>query len=554
MEKSEIYLFLNSKVKDVYCAKIDNEIINFKSYILSVMIDIERTIRGTFNCDLILKNAKFDLFSQMFPNACNMFNINTDADLINIGKLLDWIRNINAHVFLSKNDIRFFEYDFSFLNEYYKFDNDIYYAQDKAITIAGLIFIILNFIRRESIEMLTKKHYLFGIISCGKFIVDFSDQFVEKVSKVNLTIPIRQIVGIDLATAILGEYKNSDDENFSISFGSPNHPIYFVNGTISSDSVYIQKNSLTKTYYKENFTLKIIDINNFIELSNELPPLCLVDYCYSVGINVFDENAHLKILEKLDLLKKLNYPKFYIDKNLFILTLSNEIADFRKLSSLLSNNICTILIVLENYIYRYNHINRKNNYSSLNEGLEYLNLPDKLFKDIIILRNFAFHGYLLGESNYDMVKSRTLTVDFIVSTLFELKMFLQKNNNLLANKIGKLISNRIVDKYIRLAYNKIIEASEEEIKQFPNYDKSLMAKKNSFVEHLYLDINVFKPLLEGNNENLINRISFNDGNSDFYLYDKFFSKSSIKEFADRYKYKIMKIEKDSFINSYYLKR
>lgn len=149
----------------------------------------------------------------------------------------------------------------------------------------------------------------------------------------------------------------------------------------------------------------------------------MVDYCYSVGINVFDENAHLKILEKLNLLKKLNYPKFYIDKNLFILTLSNEIADFRKLSSLLSNNICTILIVLENYIYRYNHINRKNNYSSLNEGLEYLNLPDKLFKDIIILRNFAFHGYLLGESNYDMVKSRTLTVDFIVSTLFELKMF-----------------------------------------------------------------------------------------------------------------------------------
>lgn len=59
MEKSEIYLFLNSKVKDVYCGKIDNEIINFKSYILSVMIDIERTIRGTFNCDLILKNAKF---------------------------------------------------------------------------------------------------------------------------------------------------------------------------------------------------------------------------------------------------------------------------------------------------------------------------------------------------------------------------------------------------------------------------------------------------------------------------------------------------------------
>lgn len=241
MEKSEIYLFLNSKVKDVYCGKIDNEIINFKSYILSVMIDIERTIRGTFNCDLILKNAKFYLFSQMFPNACNMFNINTDADLINIGKLLDWIRNINAHVFLSKNDIRFFEYDFSFLKECYKFDNDISYVKNKDITIAGLIFIVLNFIRRESIEMLTKKHYLFGIISCGEFIVDFSDQFVEKVSKVNLTIPIRQIVGIDLATAILGEYKNSDDENFSISFGSPNHPIYFVNGTISSDSVYIQK-------------------------------------------------------------------------------------------------------------------------------------------------------------------------------------------------------------------------------------------------------------------------------------------------------------------------
>lgn len=175
--------FLNSDAKSFYSLNhkfIDKDYETFfKSSLLTALVDLDRVIRGTFNCDIFLKNADLGSLKTMFPNAINnIFNIKTDEDIKKLGHLLEILRNINAHALLCDADFEFFKFDFSSLMEQKKMNSDICYFGNKGIMVAGVIFILLNFVREETI---------YNLINCD-YILDWFLVAVTKEIKVQILL------------------------------------------------------------------------------------------------------------------------------------------------------------------------------------------------------------------------------------------------------------------------------------------------------------------------------------------------------------------------------
>lgn len=78
-DENEIIRFLNSSAKSFYNGSNtygDNSFdIVLKSAFLSGITDLERTIRGTFDCDLNFANVDIATLNKMFPCAAAMFNV-----------------------------------------------------------------------------------------------------------------------------------------------------------------------------------------------------------------------------------------------------------------------------------------------------------------------------------------------------------------------------------------------------------------------------------------------------------------------------------------------
>ena len=91
--KDDIIEFLNSRADRFYNGKLEffdrSYDSRYKANLLDGMIDIERTIRGVFGCDLSLKTADYDLIKQMYPHACDMLSIHNQNDLSKLSHLLN---------------------------------------------------------------------------------------------------------------------------------------------------------------------------------------------------------------------------------------------------------------------------------------------------------------------------------------------------------------------------------------------------------------------------------------------------------------------------------
>ena len=98
----EIIKFLNTKARSFYQSKhtfqSSNYECHFKANIQVAMVDIERTIRGTFGCDIFMKYADRNLLKEMFPNGyTNIFKVKSEEDLKLMGRALEALRNMNSH-------------------------------------------------------------------------------------------------------------------------------------------------------------------------------------------------------------------------------------------------------------------------------------------------------------------------------------------------------------------------------------------------------------------------------------------------------------------------
>ena len=215
-DENEVIRFLNLSAKDFFFGNnkyLDKSFdVVLKSAFLSGITDVERTIRGAFDCDLGFANVDVDLLTKMFPNVAKMFNVVDSDDLSILSQFLTLFRNINAHAFASKSDLDFFEIDYSFLLNQIAFDCRIKYYNN-GITVAGIIFLLLNFLRKESIANLCKRSFIFGMISKGKYEMHDGEQFATRISHVNLEVrqcPNRMKMQILSVRWILHSQSNPD--------------------------------------------------------------------------------------------------------------------------------------------------------------------------------------------------------------------------------------------------------------------------------------------------------------------------------------------------------
>ncbi|MBO4856791.1 MAG: hypothetical protein J5511_05440 [Bacilli bacterium] len=538
---------LNCPARDFYCGKlqfVDKTFFSkLKSNLLGAIIDIERTIRGTFGCDLSMVSINEEMFARMYPNAClNMFRVNGVTDYKKISYFLSSIRNINAHAFIGDNELGFLESDFSFLNKQKSFNTNIQYLVDDDITIAGIIFIILNFLRSQSINTMVTDDFFIGLVSSGKYEKDDGTKFVDEISHTNLEIDIRQVTGDNITSSIFGElFKNTivDRNHYSISIGKETYPTFRINCEISNNIIIVKKESLTRAFYKAEYKLEIINEKDFIRLSNLLPPFSLIDYLYESHISVFDTKAKDFVESHLELISKINKPKFYADKSLFLLVFGEKASDFRITSSLMVDSISRIMLTLENLIYRIRKINRCNEYTSIKNALRFIEVPDSIVLEIVYLRNFSAHGYILNDYLIYKEDTRQFTLEYIIATIKNLLVYLEKHQKDVYNNLRQYIQQFMIDKIVRMKYKIAVNYSNIVISEYPNYDKQELKKKNGFINNSFFNITMFNQITCFDIQRVkALQVVLPDMSDSLYFYNNEGDRDKVIQFCNSFNFKI----------------
>lgn len=525
---NDLVKLLNFSAQDFYKGKIQiadkSYFSKLKAILLSGMIDIERTIRGTFGCDFSLVSADENLLMQMYPNAClTMFNKEESVDLEKLSYYLTSLRDINAHVFISKEDFKFLKSDFSFLQNQKHFHGEIKYLSGDEVTVAGIIFIMLSFLRSQSINTLIKEDYIIGLVANGKYIKNDGQRFADEISHTNLEIEIRRCSGNDILSSIIGEYSEKaliNESKCSILIGNENYPTFKVDSTIDNNEVSVKKGSLTRTYYKEDYSLRIEEEKEFIRLSNQLPSFGLVDYLYESKISVFDSKAVSLINNSFEILSKINRPKFYADKNLQLLMFKNKASDFRIMSSLMVDSLTKVFLATENFIYRTREIKRGVGYTSIAKALRFIDTPEEIINEVVYLRNFSAHGYILNDYLIYDDEVRQFTLEYIVQTIKSLSGFLEQNQRDVFYNFNKYKRDYFIDKIIKMKYKLAIGCTDKVIEDYPQYDKTELAKKNAFINNSFFDIKLFNEITDFNFQKLrVIQVYLPDINQYLYFYD-----------------------------------
>ena len=554
-EPTEMIKFLNSSAKAFYQSQ-DKFLYHsyesfFKANFLSALIDLERTSKGTFNCDIYLKNGNINLLREMFPNAVkNIFVVEDKKSLLRMGRFLETVRNMNAHSRISERDLEIFKYKFDHIENLKRINMNIQYY-DNGLTIAGLIYIVLNFLRPHSIETLIKKDFIFAYITCGQYKNDNGEKFVSYVSHVNLECFIRQERGDTISSSIMGELVNNNITNhgFDISIGSERYPLYRVRGETDNNKIIIKKGSLTKAYYENDYILDVLDEESFMSLSNELPPFALVDYLYKKGISFFTKDIANGI--NREYVKKLNCPKFYIDKNINILQLPSTISDYRILSSTVVDSLNLILLSLENFIYECLNIDNDGRLSSLGIALKGLSVSEEVVRNIKYIRNFAAHGYTLGDYLIYCDEVVQFTLEYVVDSIYKLLNEL-KCQAKIYDYLVDLISKHFLGTIISMKYKKAIVFGRECIGDYPNINKKEMNIKCGFINNSCFDTCIFDRL-QNHISHFDKKIAVIHIKDDvLYINDNDSDKELLSKFLKKNHYHINKQEDGFFVSNYYI--
>lgn len=550
--KDDIIEFLNSTADSFYNGKLEfldrSYDSRYKANLLGGMIDVERTIRGVFGCDLSLETADYDLIKQMYPHACDMLSINDQNDLSKLSQLLNSLRDLNAHAFLSDTDIAFIKNDFSMLLSEKKMHGSLIYLRDGCITIAGITYLILNFLRSQSIATMVRDDFMVAVVSSGQYAMDNGERFVSEISRVDLEVSIRKVKADDVLGSIFGEYSNRlvmDGGNFSFSIGKETYPTFKVTGSLNKNRLTIESGSLTRTYYSNNYSLKIDDKDYFINLSNSLPMMALVDFLYESNIEIFDREAVNKVNKEFELFSKTNKPKFYADKKLSLLLYKSAASDFRIISSLMVDALSRIFLSLENFIYRTRGIQRRNRsgsyeYSTIGKALKHIGVPDEIVTEVKYLRNFCAHGYMLNDYLLFKDDVRQFTLGYIIATIKQLSDYLEVNVKDVYNNFKEYKREFLINKVVKTKYKVAIAYSDIVIDEFPNYNRVELSKKNGFISNSFFDITIFNEITNFEIQRTrVIELLVEDINQYLYFFENEKSKERIDFFCSCFGYEII---------------
>lgn len=555
----EMFKLLNSSAREFYFGNNEYQDNHFpivlKGIILSGMIDFERTLRGTFGSDLHMDYVDLDVFKEMYPWACHMFHINNPTRLKTIGLMLDAFRNMNAHAVLSEKDAKFFNSDFEFLKDQRTVNGRIVYY-DGEVTVAGLMFIMLCFLRQQSIDSLCRKNSIFRFVACKGW-DDNGEYFVEKISHVNLEVDIRRKKGDNIADSILGDIKElnaSCGNEFSIEIGNEIHPIFKVDGSAIGANVFIKAHSLTRVFYDNDYQLTIAFEEGFVELANMLPSFALVDYLYAKQISVFDEETYNAIKNNWAYVSKLNKPKYYVDKNLHILLLPNTVSDFRIVSGMLLDNLQQILLLVEDHIYKNRNIETNGNISTIIDAFKGLGANADFSLAVGLLRNLVAHGYILDEYFYFKNRYTVFSIDFVIDTLNRMLKFFEREPEL-HDFLAETITNHLLKKLVSCKYKMSAQFCYALFETFPEYEESEWKKKDDFIEHSMCDITRFNCLIMPNHAPIkVIRLTFEGMPRKLYIFDSETAKAGLDTFCSKHGYRVYQTRENGLLIDYDLKK
>ena len=549
--KNDAIEFLNTKALDFYQGKIEfidnKDKYKIRASFLKALITIERTIRGTFNCDLSLCSVDISLFKKMFSNVCdNLFTINSKEDLKFLSDILISFRNLNAHFYIDKEDKAVLEQDFRFLeNKGIKLNSNIHYTKNNKITIAGIVFLLANFLRFSTIKELNKIESFISLIICGDFTETLeetyiTDEFITKISKINLETPIRQKGGKNIIDSIFGEYMDSvilKESSFSLIIGKEKYPTFKVTGSYNGTRFIVEKGSLTRTFYKNKYCLLIKDKEHFIELSNKLPVMGLIDFLYLSKIEEFNNIVYSKITEDQNFksLLKINEPKLYSDKKIELLILKSEASDFRHTSSVLTTNIIQLFLNLEEHIYRKEGIKTYNHYSTIHDALDQIGVPSNIISEIKYLRNFCAHGYMIDDYMSYGLETKKFSLMFIVETLKILSKNLEIHNYDIYYVFSKLVCSLIINSLIGIKYSQINNETLNVLSRYPNYNQDELKKRSLYVKNSFFNINIFNNIVSPNlDTHRIIKLVVEGIEEELYLYETDDSYNLINSFCNSF--------------------
>ena len=503
-KENDYLILLNTSARDfykgVYGFVSKDYANNFKSNILATLVQFERMIRRVFNSNLELEHVNIRLFEKMFPNLSkNMFHIKSKEDVLQLGDILSSFRNLNSHSIPSHSDLAVFRKDYSFIAKQKVMHPEIKYLTDEnELTVAGMVFIVLNLVREETIKTITTKDNRFGLLINGTFNKDDGKRFVSEISKVNLNIQIRDDKKKTVLEAVLGDrYEDASVDGSSVNLvvGSIKAPIMTIHAEINNEKIVVKKDTLTSIYYEENYVLDIEDKKHFLKLANEMPPFILVDLLHKLSVTRFTEAVYKDItINRWNRVSKLMFAKFFLDKNIDILLAGEEQADIRINSNVCGSSLTVLFMRLEKLIIKFNdnvHVSEMD-YSRIPVLLSKMGLPLDLITSLVAIRNCAFHGNILGEYVYEENKTIHYSLETIVNSLFDFLVFLEENNCQLFEYFSNDTMSFFVKPMLAIRANLFTQESITFFNEYPNYSNlDELIKKNNFYNHCTFDVSLF---------------------------------------------------------------
>ena len=153
----------------------------------------------------------------------------------------------------------------------------------------------------------------------------------------------------------------------------------------------------------------------------------------------------------------------------------SNISDFRIISSLCRDAIGTILLSVENFIYKTRKIKRDSGYSSIDTALSYLDICDSVHKRVKYLRNFVAHGYVLDEYMLYKSEKQQFTIEFIIKVFKTLLDACGSIQDIYSNILWN-VKNYLINTLVGTKYKKIIEFSRSAMLEYPNINMYFLRK------------------------------------------------------------------------------
>lgn len=496
---------LNTDIETFYSYKTDfidvNKVIEFKAMFITLMNRLEGVFNGVFGKAFRLDNqTDYELFKELFPVAYEAATKTLGiSGLDKLCAILTTFRNINAHAYCkcdysSELDAKFFLEQLPNKNP-----NVIYWNEDAIPTLAGMITLLLFLSNDKCVSLFIKNDIWSGFIEELNYfdkgylpnMLNFPSKMLE-VNRINDEIEIRRKkLKESIISSIFGELENGvskmgdeyhyqngaefEDSSFHLSFTLLNDGKDYV--------LTIKRKSNYFCYFSDEYTLQIVDVDDFIEWCNKVPPFMFVVFLYKAKITTYKKDSLDDKLKGFVL--KLNKPKFYVDKNINTLFLSDKVSDIRLGGQIISIGINYCLYLFELMIFKKQSLGI-DRYSTLRQSLEKIKLPSQTINKIVAIRNFFSHCYLLGDTHVVGEGSAKIDMEFIVLAFKEFIAGLNDYDSYKANMTSNDFFYRVICNLILFKYADMVKKCNKFLEEPNDANYEAILKTNNRINHSFI--------------------------------------------------------------------